>query len=87
MVKEIEFVNGLGEIMQTSLSENPKLFKAMLCSLGALGIITKMTIKCEKAFNLECYEELKSFEWVQENYHSIAKENEYFRFWWIPHTD
>ncbi len=87
MVKEIEFVNGLGEVIIVSESIHSNLFKGMLCSLGALGIITKMTIKCEKAFNLECYEELKSFDWVQENYLSIAKENEYFRFWWIPHTD
>jgi FAD/FMN-containing dehydrogenase len=40
MVLEIEFVNGKGEIMHTSESDNPSLFKAMLCSLGALGIIT-----------------------------------------------
>ena len=64
MVKEIEFVNGVGEILSTSESLSPSLFKAMLCSLGALGIITKMTIKCERAFNLECFEELKSFDWV-----------------------
>jgi FAD/FMN-containing dehydrogenase len=64
MVLEIEFVNGNGDIVHTSESDNPSLFRAMLCSLGALGIITSMTIKCEPAFNLECFEELKAFDWV-----------------------
>lgn len=40
MVLEIEFVNGNGDVLHLSESDNPSLFKAMLCSLGALGIIT-----------------------------------------------
>jgi hypothetical protein len=40
MVLEIEFVNGNGNVLFTSESDNPSIFNAMLCSLGALGIIT-----------------------------------------------
>lgn len=44
MVNDIEFVNGQGELVYCNKEVLPDVFKAILCSLGAIGIITKMTL-------------------------------------------
>ena len=38
--------------MFCSEKENPDMFSAAQCGLGALGIIVTMTIQCEPAFKL-----------------------------------
>ena len=41
-----------GKLQFCSKSTNPELFKAACCGLGAVGIVTKVTLQCEPMFNL-----------------------------------
>lgn len=51
-VVAIELVNGKGEIVQISKTADSELLHACVVSLGALGIITKMTLEIEKTFDV-----------------------------------
>ena len=42
-----------GEIKTYSNEDNSSEFKAVVLSLGCLGIILVVKLQCEKAFNLE----------------------------------
>jgi FAD/FMN-containing dehydrogenase len=80
-------VNGLAEVVVCSQKEKPDIFKAVLCSLGALGIVTKLTLKLVPTFRLECHEKVMTFSDVMDQYSTLIKQNDFFRFWWIPHTE
>ena len=48
----MEILVASGDVVRCSEENNPEIFKACLCSIGALGIVTMVTIQCEPAFNL-----------------------------------
>jgi len=84
-VKEFELITPTGELKIVNC--NDKAFKKYAVSLGTLGIITKITLQCEPAFNMEVIEKQISLEEIEENFETLLKENEHFKFIWIPHTD
>ena len=51
---ELELMLANGEIRKYSEEENPDELKAVVLSLGALGVIVSVKLQVEKAFNLEC---------------------------------
>jgi len=84
-VKEFELITPTGEIK--TVSNDEKEFNIYAVGLGVLGIITKITLECEPSFNMEVTEKQMSLEQIEENFETLLKENEHFKFIWIPHTD
>ncbi|KMU72067.1 D-arabinono-1,4-lactone oxidase [Coccidioides immitis RMSCC 3703] len=56
-----------GQVVRCSKTNNPSLFRAALLSLGALGIITEITIQAVPTFNIAWKQTLKSLPQVLEN--------------------
>jgi L-gulono-1,4-lactone dehydrogenase len=56
-------------------------------SLGALGVISTMTIQCKPEYVLHNVEEPMSFDAVLSNLDELLDRNDHFMFWWFPHTD
>ncbi|CAG8590135.1 22405_t:CDS:10 [Cetraspora pellucida] len=73
--------------MYCSETMNSDVFKAALCSLGALGIITQVTIQCENAFLLEANQTPAKLNYVLDNLDVIVHSAEHVKLWWFPHTD
>lgn len=70
----------------TSIS-HLSLFRAALCSLGALGIITSITFRARKAFNLAWTQSLHPHTHIITHWSSkIFNQAEYERVWWYPYT-
>lgn len=70
-----------------SADANPELFRAALLSLGALGIITEVTLRAVPAFTLRWQQTIdtdyKLFEaWPYE----LWTQSEFVRVWWFPYT-
>src|SRR5438445_127019 len=55
--------------------------------LGALGVLSRLTIQCEPAFNLHAVEQPEKIEAVLESFEDRVRDNEHFEFYWFPHTD
>ncbi|GBC03040.1 hypothetical protein RclHR1_04960004 [Rhizophagus clarus] len=70
-----------------SAEENEDIFKASLCSIGALGIILKVKIQCESAFKLESNQFPMRFNDILNDLDSIIDSAEHVRFWYFPHTE
>jgi len=85
-VAQLKFVNGQGEIITCSNEEQPELFNAAQVSLGALGILTEITVQCVPSYNLELKVEKKRLDWVLQNYEGLNRENRNFEFFWFPNT-
>jgi FAD-linked oxidoreductase len=85
-LRALRFINGLGQVVSCSEQENPQLFKAAVLSLGALGIITEVTLQCVPAYNLALHIRKKGLEAVLANYKGYNAANRHFEFYWFPHT-
>ena len=51
-VAAMEFVGGTGEIVRLSRRDNPGLFEGAVVHLGALGVVTSVTLDLEPAYDL-----------------------------------
>ncbi len=86
-VLELTFVNGHGELVTCSANHQPDLFKAAQISLGVFGIVTRIKLRLEPAYNLEI-EMNKST--IQETLQNLDQYNESYRnfeFYSFPYTD
>ncbi|KAK3831818.1 MAG: L-gulonolactone oxidase-like protein [Linnemannia elongata] len=86
-VLELTLITATGETISCSKTEKADIFNAAVCSLGALGIITRMTLQCERAFRLENKQEPAKLSDVLSNLDNIIHSAEHVRLWWYPHTD
>jgi L-gulono-1,4-lactone dehydrogenase len=86
-VRGLELVLADGSVVSCSADEAPELFEAARLGLGALGIVTAVTIQAEPAFLLRAREERLPLDEVLESFHDLAAANDHFEFFWFPHTD
>jgi L-gulonolactone oxidase len=86
-VRELELVTGTGDVIGCSEDVEPDVFSAARVGLGALGVISEVTLQCEDAFTLHCDERPMPLDTVLNELTDLAMSNEHFEFWWIPHTE
>ena len=83
----LELVVGDGSVVTCSATERPELFAAARVGIGALGVVTAVTLQCEKAFTLVADERPMPVDEVMSRFDELAADNEHFEFYWFPHTD
>lgn len=87
-VVRLQLVNGLGKVVECGEEDvDPSFFKAALCSLGALGIITEVTIRVEPLRHLDALEYPLPLKEVERNLEKVIHGADHSRFWWFPHSD
>ncbi len=84
-VKEFQLITPTGE--HKTISCKDEEFDIYAVGLGALGIITQITLQCEPRFNMEVIEKKMSFDDIEVNFDTLLKQNDHFKFIWIPHTN
>nr|VFJ61413.1 MAG: L-gulonolactone oxidase [Candidatus Kentron sp. FW] len=86
LVEAMRLVTPNGDVLNISAEENPALLNAARCHLGSLGVITRITLRVCKAFDLEVTERPDTLEAVLERLPERLR-NDHYRFWYVPHTD
>lgn len=87
-IVDLTLVDCHGDLVKCSDSENRKLFRAALLSLGKFGVIVKATIRTIPAFNLDCVQEVVSFDYfISKLWPSFFTSAEFHRVWWYPYTN
>ncbi|MGA9715382.1 MAG: D-arabinono-1,4-lactone oxidase [Aeromicrobium sp.] len=69
------------------IDEQHPWFHAARVSLGALGIITEVTLQCVPAFLLHAREEPMALPEVLSRIDEMVEDNDHFEFYWFPHTE
>lgn len=87
MLRGIEMVTADGEILRCSEREEPEVFACARIALGALGVVTKMTLQVEPAFRLHSLEVPMPLPEMLERFDTIVETNEHVDIYWFPHTD
>ena len=73
-------------IVDCSANVNAQLFSCARVGLGALGLISTVTLKVVPAFNLAVIEEPMRVDDVLQNLDMHVDSNDHFEFFWVPHT-
>jgi L-gulonolactone oxidase len=86
-VAGLTLVTGAGEVIRCSADEHPDIFAAAQVGLGALGIITDVTLRCADAFVLHADERPLPLDAVLADLDAHIAGNDHFEFYWLPYTE
>ncbi|MEY4183862.1 MAG: hypothetical protein RIS07_265, partial [Actinomycetota bacterium] len=75
-----------GQLLTCSPTSHEDIWKYGRVSLGALGVVTDVTLRVVDSFALQAVEHPEPVEQVLANWDRYTRENEHFEFYWIPHT-
>jgi FAD-linked oxidoreductase len=80
-----ELVLADGSVVTCSASARPELFAAARVGLGAVGVVSTVTLRCVPAFSLVADERPMPLEDVLASFDDLAAANDHFEFYWFPY--
>ncbi len=85
-VVALRLVKASGEAVDLSPEHNRDTFEAAVVGLGALGVVTEITLQCEPAFRL--VQEARALPWEDAlaALPDALHQHEHVKLWWLPHT-
>lgn len=86
-IRGLEIVTGDGDVVRCSPDEEAELFHCARVGLGALGVVTRITLACEPAFTLRHEERPGRLDEVIADLDSLVDGHDHFELYWLPHTD
>lgn len=85
-ITAFRLVVATGEVLSCSQTENPEVFHCGRVGLGALGILSTITLRIVPAFRLHAVEEPMRVDALLADIKRHVADNDFFEFYWIPHT-
>jgi L-gulonolactone oxidase len=86
----LRLVTGDGSVVEATApdagNENPDVFAAARAGLGALGLVSTLTLQCVPAFRLHAVEEPVPVDDVLADLDALVEGNDHYEFYWVPHT-
>jgi L-gulonolactone oxidase len=86
-VEALTLVTGTGEVLRCSADEHPDVFAAARVSLGAVGVLVAVTLRCVDAFVLHAHERPAPLEAVLADLPALVEGHDHAEFYWFPYTD
>ncbi len=86
-VAGLEMVTGDGTLLRADAEENPDVLALARLGLGALGILTSVTLRVEPLFTLEAHEAPMRWDEALDRFDELVADNDHFEMYWFPHTD
>lgn len=83
----MELVTATGDVVRCSATEEPEIFHCARVGLGALGVVTQLTLQCEPLFNLHAIVEPRPWDEFLAEWDGIVATNDHVDCYWFPHTD
>lgn len=86
-VRALSLVLADGSVLQCSEDKDSGTFRAAQVGLGALGILSTVTLQCLPAFVLRAVNEPRNLDECLAELDESVDGNDHFEFFWFPHTD
>ena len=80
----LEIVTGDGTILRADEQHEPELLRVARVGLGALGIVTEVTLRCVPAFNLRAVETIEPLADVIADFGGVMRSTDHVEFYWMP---
>ncbi|HEX5406340.1 MAG TPA: D-arabinono-1,4-lactone oxidase [Pseudonocardiaceae bacterium] len=84
-IAALELVLADGSLVSCSPTERPELFEAARIGLGALGVLSTVTLRCEPAFVLAADERPEPIDGLLERFDHLADTHDHVEFHWFPY--
>ncbi|MWB98332.1 FAD-binding protein [Agromyces sp. MMS17-SY077] len=82
-----KLVTGTGDVLSVSETERPELLPAVRLGVGALGILTEVTLQLVPRYLLQAVERPEPLGAVLDGWDERVRAADHFEFYWHPHTD
>ena len=86
-VTGMRMVTASGEVLAISETSDPDLFKAACVSVGALGVITEVTLQNRQAYRLKARNWAARIDEVLEEFEASASRHRHFEMFPLTHSD
>ncbi|MDG4807379.1 D-arabinono-1,4-lactone oxidase [Micromonospora sp. WMMD1120] len=86
-VEAVTVVTGTGEVLRCSADEHPDVLAAARVSLGALGVLVEVTLRCVDAFVLHAHERPAPLADVLGDLPALIGGHDHVEFYWFPYTE
>ena len=82
----LRLIAGDGSIVEATAEENADVLAAARVGLGALGVVSTVTIEAVPAFRLHAIEEPMRVDDLLEDFDGYMSSADHVEFYWVPHT-
>ena len=79
-------VDGTGSVHEIDSTTGADLWRAARVGLGALGIVSTLTLQVSPAFHLHAVQEPRPLDEVLERFGELIRDNDHFELFWVPGT-
>ena len=86
-VRGLQLVTPDGAVLDCDATRHPEVFSAARIGLGALGVVTAVTLQAVPAFALRAVEGPGTFTGALERFEELMTSTDHVEFYWFPHTD
>lgn len=86
-VEALTLVTGSGAVLHCAATQNPEVFAAARVGVGAVGVVTEVTLRCTDAFTLRAEERPEQMADVLARLDEYVTGNDHFEMFWFPYTD
>lgn len=83
----MRLVTGTGEVIACSPAHEADVWDAARVGLGALGLVSTVTLRCVPAFNLHAVEEPMPMERFLAEHEELVYRNDHLGLFWFPGSD
>jgi len=82
----MRLIDGTGRVHDLDARRDPDLFAAARASIGALGLVSTVTMQLVPTFHLHAVHEPRRVDEVLERFDELVRANDHFELFWIPGT-
>ena len=82
----VRVIAGDGSIIEATAEDNPEVLDAARVGLGALGIVSTVTLQAVPAFRLHAIEEPMKVDELLADFDGYMSSADHVEFYWVPHT-
>ena len=87
MVVRMKLITPARGTIELSATQEPELFALAKVGLGALGVVSEVTLQCVPAHTLLEHTFVRSAAEVRRQHDETLRSNQHVRYMWVPHTD
>ncbi len=80
----LEVVTGAGEVLTLDADHDPELLSVARVGVGALGVVTEVTLQCVPAFRLHAHETIERLDDVLGDFAAVMSSTDHVEFYWMP---
>ena len=86
-VAALRLVTASGDVVEVSEDADPELYLAARVNLGALGVVSEVTLRCVPLFTLRRVDDTMPLEEAIARVDELADAHDHFEFFTFPYTD